>query len=100
MIDIDRAVLQNIMLVVPFADWSPLFTSREGQERFVHWCASDPEAARLVRDALAEAPVFELDSDENAFVLSVDYADAEVLVRNLMTRYEDAALERLFNDYY
>lgn len=97
MIEIDRAVLQNIMLVVPFGDWSPLFSSREGQEQFVQWCAADPDAGRLVRDSLAEAPIFELDSDENAFVLSVDYADAEILVRNLITRYEDVALERLFS---
>jgi len=100
MIEIDRAVLQNIMLAVPFAEWSPLFETRDGQERFIQWCATDPSAARLVRDSLSEAPVFELDNDETAFVLSVDYADAEILVRHLIAQYEDLALARLFSDDY
>lgn len=97
MIEIDQAVLQNIILSVPFGEWSILLASREERERFIEWSATDPTAGALVRDSLAEAPMFELDSETCAFVLSVNHADAEALVRRLIARYEDVALERLYN---
>lgn len=98
MMGIDATVLQNIMLAVPFTDWSPLLATEDGRLDFLRWCASDMSAVHMVHDALADAPVFELDNQQDAFVLSVDYADAELLVRHLVVRYEDCRLAALLRE--
>jgi hypothetical protein len=95
MMEIEQAVLENLMMVVPFGRWSPLLDTADGQSRFTRWCAESPVAQHLMETALADAPVFELDDEESIFILSVDYAEAESLLQCLVSAYEDEILARL-----
>jgi hypothetical protein len=95
MMEIDQAVLENLMMVVPFGQWSPLLESAEGQAGFAQWCSTSPIAMHLMETALADAPVFELDDEESIFILSVNYAEAESLLQSRISAYEDQTLARL-----
>lgn len=97
MMEIEQAVLENLMMVVPFGSGSPLLDTPEGMARFTRWCAEASSAQHLMETALADAPVFELDDQENIFILSVDYAEAESLLQCLVSAYEDENLARLIN---
>jgi hypothetical protein len=92
MMEIDQAVLENLMMVVPFGCSSALLDAPGGQERFARWCAESPIAQYLMESVLCDAPVFELDDEESIFILSVDYGTASALLACLVGAYEDATL--------
>jgi hypothetical protein len=98
MMEIDQAVLENLMMVVPFGCASPLLEAPGGQQRFAQWCGESPIAQYLMESVLCDAPVFELDDEESIFILSVDYSTVEALLACLVGAFEDATLSTLLGD--
>lgn len=95
MMELEQAVLENLMLAGPSWRSSPLVRTSEGVGAFTRWCEASPAAQHLVESALADAPVFGLDDEDSIFILSMDYAEAGLLLQCLVSAYEDEQLAQL-----
>lgn len=97
MLDVDRAVIQNILALIPYGEMSPLFLQEQERVRFVRWCSESLAASQVISQTLKDAPLFEWNREEHTFIVSVEYNEAEDLVHRLVLGFENYRLRRLFS---
>lgn len=96
MVELDRAVIRNMLALVPYEGMSPLFLHPRERHAFERWCQDDLYANAFIHLALENAPVFEWNQAENAFVVSLTHQEARQLVQLLVYGFENQKLSCLF----